>query len=193
MRHYDDPDFRPEEYERLQEKQLSSEKVFDGRLLHVRRDEIELPDGHRSVREQLVHMGAVAIVPVTDDGCVYVERQYRYPLRMVITEIPAGKLDSDEEDILEAAKRELREETGLTADRWTYLGMLYPAAAYTDEVITMYLAQDLHEGAQDLDEGEFLDVERIPFAQLIDDIMAGRVPDSKTQAAALKAARLLGV
>ena len=193
MRHYDDPDFRPEEVQRLQEKQLSSEQIFDGKLLHVRRDQIELPDGHRSVREQLVHMGAVCVVPLTDDGYVYVERQYRYPLRQVITELPAGKLDSDDEDILEAAKRELREETGLTAGRWTYLGMLYPAAAYTDEVITMYLAQDLEAGEQELDEGEFLDVAKIPFTQLIDDIMAGKVPDSKTQAAALKAARLLGV
>ena len=192
MRHYDDPDYRPEEYERLRETQVESEQIFDGVILHVVKDLARLPSGHTAVREKIVHLGAVCIVPVTEDGQVYVERQFRYPLGQVITEIPAGKLDSNEEDILEAAKRELREETGLTAGRWTGLGLFYPAAAYSDEVITMYLAQDLHRGAQELDEDEFLDVQLIPFAQLVDDIMAGKVPDAKTQAAVLKAARILG-
>jgi ADP-ribose pyrophosphatase len=121
-----------------------------------------------------------------------VERQFRYPLGQVITEIPAGKLDSSTEDVLEAAKRELREETGLTADRWTELGLYYPAAAYSDEVITMYLAQGLHRGARELDADEFLDVELLPMEQLIRDIMDGKVPDGKTQVAVLKAARMLG-
>ena len=193
MRQYEDPDFCQEEFDRLSEKRLESEEIFNGRILHVVRDRVELPNGHRSVREKIVHVGAVCVVPVTADGQVYVERQYRYPLGRVITEIPAGKLDSDEEDILEAAKRELKEETGLTAGKWTRLGLFFPAAAYTDEVITMFLAEDLRQEKQELDEDEFLDVRKVPLTQLVEDIMAGKVPDAKTQAAVLRAARLLGV
>lgn len=192
MRNYRDPDYRPEEFERLRETQLTAQDIFHGQILHLRKDTVRLPNGGTAPRELIVHVGAVCIVPVTEDGQVYVERQFRYPLGQVITEIPAGKLDSNTEDILEAAKRELREETGLTADRWTEMGLYYPAAAYSDEVITMYLAQGLHRGAQELDADEFLDVELLPMEQLIRDIMDGKVPDGKTQAAVLKAARMLG-
>ena len=189
---YKDPDYRPEEFERLRETQLTEQDIFHGQILHVRKDMVRLPNGGTAARELIVHVGAVCVVPVTEDGQVYVERQFRYPLRQVITEIPAGKLDSNTEDILEAAKRELREETGLTAERWTELGLYYPAAAYSDEVITMYLAQDLHKGTQELDADEFLDVQLLPMDKLIQDIMEGRVPDGKTQVAVLKAARMLG-
>ena len=192
MRSYRDPDFRPEEFERLRETQLTAQEIFHGQILHLRKDTVRLPNGGTAPRELIVHVGAVCILPVTEDGQVYVERQFRYPLGQVITEIPAGKLDSNTEDVLEAAKRELKEETGLTADRWTELGLYYPAAAYSDEVITMYLAQGLHRGAQKLDADEFLDVELIPLEQLIRDILDGRVPDGKNQVAVLKAARLLG-
>ena len=120
------------------------------------------------------------------------ERQYRYPFDTVITEIPAGKLDSKQEDRLSAAKRELREETGLTADQWTDLGAFYPAAAYSDEYITMFLAQGLHQGEQQLDPDEFLDVFRVPLEDLVQDVMDGKIPDAKTQTALLKAARILG-
>lgn len=191
MRHYADPDFRPEEFKRLRETQLMAGEIFHGKLLHVRKDTVRLPNGSTATREMIVHVGAVCVVPVTEDGQVYVERQFRYPLGQVITEIPAGKLDGDTEDILEAAKRELREETGLTAEHWTELGLYYPAAAYSDEVITMYLAQGLHRGAQALDTDEFLDVELVPLAALVEDIMAGKVPDGKTQVAVLKAAEML--
>ena len=193
MRHYDIIDLDPAEHARLEEKQLEREEIFDGRILHVVRDRVELPNGHRSVREMIDHVGAVCVLPITEDGMVYVERQYRYPLGRVITEVPAGKLDSDEEDILEAAKRELHEETGLTADSWTHLGLFYPAAAYCNEVITLYLARDLHQAAQELDEDEFLDVVKLPFAELVDQVMTGRIPDAKTQTIVLKAARILGI
>ena len=193
MRHYDIADFDPAEHRRLEEKQLVREEIFDGKILHLVKDQVELPNGHHSVREMIDHVGAVCVVPVTEDGQVYVERQFRYPLGRVITEIPAGKLDSDEEVILEAAKRELHEETGLVADRWTDLGLFYPAAAYCNEVITMFLAQGLHQTGQDLDEDEFLDVAKMPLPRLVDDVMAGRIPDAKTQTAVLKAARILGV
>lgn len=185
-------DYNKEEYERLAERCVSSEEIFNGRILHVLRDEVELPNGDRSVRERIAHVAAVCVVPVTADGQVYVERQFRYPLDEVITEIPAGKLEPGE-DPLTGAKRELKEETGLTADKWTDMGLFYPAAAYCAEVITLFLAEGLHQGSQELDEDEFLDVKTLPLSELLADIMDGKVPDSKTQAAVLKAARLLGV
>ena len=133
------------------------------------------------------------MVPVTDDGKVIIERQYRYPLDMVITEIPAGKLDSPQEDRLSAAKRELHEETGLSADKWTDMGYFYSAVAYSTEKISMYLAQGLHQGEQKLDPDEFLNVEMVPLTELVEQVMAGEIVDIKTQAAILKAARTLGV
>ena len=180
------------EMQEMREICVQSENLYDGVILHVRKDAVRLPNGHQSTREVIRHVGAVCVVPVTEKGEVIVERQYRYPFDTVITEIPAGKLDSFEEDRLSAAKRELREETGLTADSWTDLGDFYSAPAYSDELISMYLAQDLHQGAQELDPDEFLDVEKIPLEDLIEDVMAGRIPDAKTQTALLKVARILG-
>ena len=179
------------EEKRLREIQIESEEIFNGLIMDVKRDRVRLPNGNQSVRELLRHVGAVCVVPVTDDGRVVVERQYRYPIDQVITEIPAGKLDSPDEDRLSAAKRELREETGFTADRWTDMGLYYPAAAYSDEKITMYLAQGLHKGEQHLDEGEFLNVETVPIAELVEDILSGKITDGKTQAAVLKASMLI--
>ena len=181
------------ELKELGETRLSTQEIFNGKILHVIRDSVRLPNGDETGRELIRHVGAVCVVPVTDDGKVYVERQYRYPLDMVITEIPAGKLDSKTENRLDAAKRELMEETGLTADEWIDMGLYYPAAAYTDEKITMYLAKGLHEGERKLDEDEFLNVVQVPLTELVNDIMNGDITDGKTQAALLKAARLLNV
>ena len=178
------------EEQKLREIRIDSEEIFNGLIMDVKRDRVRLPNGKQSVRELLRHVGAVCVVPVTDEGCVVIERQYRYPIDQVITEIPAGKLDSPDEDRLSAAQRELREETGFTADRWTDMGLYYPAAAYSDEKITMYLAQGLHKGEQHLDEGEFLNVETVPIAELVEDILMGRITDGKTQAAVLKASML---
>lgn len=182
-----------EEFEQLKETTLSSTETYHGPLLHVYHDRVRLPNGHESGRDYIKHLGAVCVVPVTDDGKVIIERQYRYPLDMVITEIPAGKLDSPEEDRLSAAKRELHEETGLTADEWTEMGDFFPAVAYSTERITMYLARSLHEGEQKLDKDEFLNIETVPLAQLVREVMDGEIVDIKTQAAILKTARLLGV
>lgn len=175
------------ELSELGETKKASEEIFDGKIMHVFRDTVTLPDGSEAFREIIRHVGAVCIIPVTDDGKVIVERQFRYPIDQVITEIPAGKLDSPGENRLEAAKRELREETGITADEWTDLGLFYPAAAYSDEKITMYLARGLHFGECDRDADEFLNIAAVPLEELFGDVMSGRITDAKTQTAVLKA------
>lgn len=180
-----------EQFENLVEKTKIEQEIFDGRILHVFNNTVTLPNGNESTREIIRHIGAVCVIPVTDDGKVIVERQFRYPINSVITEIPAGKLDSATEDRLSAAKRELVEETGYTADEWIDMGIYYPAAAYSDEKITMYLARGLHKGNQKLDDDEFLNVEEVPLSDLVDDVMSGKITDGKTQVAVLKAARYL--
>ena len=179
-----------EYFENLKEIKTDSQEIFDGAIVHLFKDTVTLPNGHSATREVIRHIGAVAVVPITDDGKVIVERQFRYPLDQVITEIPAGKLDSFTEDRLEAAKRELREETGYTATEWTLLGDFHPTAAYCDEKITLYLARGLELGERDLDEDEFLNVEAVPLEELVADVMAGRITDGKTQVGILKAALL---
>ena len=179
------------QFEKLKEVKTHSEEIFDGVILHVYKDCVALPNGKPAQRELIRHVGAVGIVPLTDDKKVIVERQYRYPLDMAITEIPAGKLDSKEEDRLEAAKRELREETGITADEWIEMGIYYPAAAYSDEKITLYLAKGLHYGKQELDEDEFLNIEAVPLETLVEEVMSGKITDGKTQVAILKAEKML--
>ena len=175
----------------LTEKTVESRQVFDGEMLHVFKDTIELPSGAPATREYVKHINAVAIVPLTDDGKVVMERQFRYPVGRTVFEIPAGKLDEPDEDTLEAAKRELHEETGITADEWICMGDFCPAPAYCDEVITLYLARGLHSGEQNLDSDEFLEVEKVPFEELIADIMSGKITDGKTMAALLKAQNLI--
>lgn len=182
-----------EKFTNLDEKQISSKEIFDGNVIHLFYDEIQLPNGNQSSREVIRHVGAVGIVPVTDDGRVVIERQFRYPLGRVITEIPAGKLDSKSEDRLDAAKRELKEETGITADEWIDIGDYYPAAAYCDERISLYIAKGLHMGERKLDEDEFLNIEYIPLKDVVDEVLSGAITDGKTQAAILKTAIRLGM
>ncbi|MBR2365949.1 MAG: NUDIX hydrolase [Oscillospiraceae bacterium] len=177
----------------LLETRLDGETIFDGKILHVELDTVRLPNGKSASRELIRHVGAVCILPLTEENEIIVERQYRYPVDEVLTEIPAGKLDSRQEDRLSAAKRELREETGVTADEMIDLGDFFPAAAYSDERITLYLARGLHFGARELDEDEFLNVRRVPLETLLADVMAGKIPDVKTQMAILKVARYLGI
>ena len=172
--------------ERLFEGTVASESIYDGRVLHVFRDTVSLPDGNTSVREYAKHKGAVAVVPLTDEEEVICVRQYRYAHRKVLLEIPAGKLDHLTEDFLEATRRELREETGATCDRLEFLGDLISTPALIDEVIHMYLARGLKFGETDPDEDEFLDVVRIPLTRLVEMVMNGEIKDSKTQTAILK-------
>ena len=169
-----------EDFKNLVEVQTDSQEIFDGVILHLYKDTVQLPNGKPATREVIRHVGAVAIVPLTEDGNVIIERQFRYPLGQVITEIPAGKLDSLTEDRLSAAKRELEEETGYTAKKWTVLGDYYPAAAYCDERITLYLAQDLALGTRHLDEDEFLDVKAFTVEEIKEMIYSGKMTDAKT-------------
>lgn len=182
-----------ETFENLTEVKTDSQEIFDGVILHVFRDTVSLPNGSPATREVIRHVGAVGVIPMTDDGKVIIERQFRYPLNRVVTEIPAGKLDSFTEDRLSAAKRELEEETGYTAEEWIEIGDYYPTPAYCDERITLYLAKSLHLGQRHLDEDEFLNFEAVPLTELVEDVMEGRITDGKTQVAVLKAARILGL
>ena len=181
------------EFDRLSETTASSEDIFNGIVLHVKRDTVTLSNGSSAIREVIRHIGAVCVIPITENNEVIMERQYRYPLDKVILEIPAGKLDAANEDRLSAIRRELREETGYTADSWQEIGPFHPAPAYSDEYITMYLARGLHKGEQDLDADEFLDVCTVPLKDLVQDVMDGKISDAKTQVCVLKAARILGV
>lgn len=176
--------------EKLIEKKVSSEEIFDGKLLHVFSDTIELPDGKSATREYIKHQGAVAVVPVTENNEIIAVRQYRYPIGRVTVEIPAGKLDKGEKP-LEAAMRELSEETGVSGADITYIGGLYPSVAYTDELIHMYMAENLEYGEAHTDDDEFLDVVKIPVDEFVEKILGGEIMDSKTQAAVLKVAMIL--
>ena len=177
--------------ENLTEKRLSGELIYDGCVVHLWRDEIELPDGGRGVREIVRHVGAVAVLPLTKEGDVICVRQYRYPFAEVLLEIPAGKLDSPDEDIIEAARRELREETGAVGGELISLGTLYPSVAIFDEKIHMFAAVGFDMGETDRDEDEFMEVERVPLRKLVDMVMSGEIRDAKTQTAVLKVARLV--
>ena len=177
------------EYDQLKEIPLDSQLIRAGRILDMRLDHVKVYNGSTAARELVRHLGAVCIVPVTDDGQIVLERQYRYPIDRVLTELPAGKLDYPGEDPLEAAKRELREETGFRAKEWVFLGDFYPAAAYSDEHIRMYLARGLIKG--DLDPDENINVFTLPLDKAADAVMHGEIPDAKTQLAVLKTAEYL--
>ena len=176
--------------EALEEKTISSRNIFDGIVLHVRLDEISLPNGKTSTREYCHHNGAVCVIPVTDEGDVICVRQYRYAMHEPLLEIPAGKLDTPDEDHEEAALRELREETGAVCSKLTYLGEYYGSPALIDEKIYMYLAEGLSFGDTDLDDDEFLEAVRIPLGTLVDMTLSGKIKDGKTQVAVLRAAMM---
>ena len=167
------------------EKTVDSKEMFSGRVIRVTLDTVELENGERSMREIVHHHGGACVLAVTDADEVYLVRQYRYALQEEIWELPAGKLEAAE-DPFEAAKRELTEECGVTADEFIDLGVLYPTVGYDSEKIYMWAARGLHSVPQHLDEGEFLDVVRLPFAQVLGWVMDGTIRDSKTVAAVLK-------
>ena len=175
----------------LKEEQVSSEQLYDGRIIKLFNDKILLPDGNEACREYVKHPGGICVVPITDAGEVLLVRQYRYPYGEEIIEIPAGKRDSFTEDPLEGGKRELKEELGVTAKNFTFLGEFYPTPGYTDERLFMYAATDLSFGEKSPDEDEFVEAEKYHIDTLVDMIMQGEIKDGKTQAAVLKARLLL--
>lgn len=175
---------------KLEEKQISSEEIFDGVAIHLFRDEILLPDGNKGVREVIRHPGAVCVLPVTDDGDVIFVNQFRYAFNKVTLEAPAGKLEKGEEPTL-AALRELSEETGLDAENLIPMGDMYTTPALIDEVIHLYLATGLTQGEQHLDKDEFINTLKMPLSKAVEMVMNGEIKDSKTQTVLLKAERYL--
>jgi len=168
----------------LTEHFVSGGLVFDGDLLKVHRDTVRLPDGSQGHREYIRHPGAVAIVALTEDRQLLLERQYRYPTRREFIEVPAGRLEPGEPH-LETAKRELMEETGYEAQEWTRLCVVDTAIGYTDERIELFRARKLTKKTRKLDPGEFLEIFLLPFDDAVDMVRDGRISDVKTVAAIL--------
>ena len=170
----------------LTEKQLEKNYIYKGKILNLRRDVALLPNCNTAYREIVEHNGGVCVAALTDNDEVLFVRQFRYPYMEVIPEIPAGKRDSAEEDPLKCGIRELKEETGATAEKFIPLGKLYPTPGYCGEIIWMYAATGLSYGEQNPDDDEFLTVEKIPLNKAVEMILSGEITDAKTQAAVLK-------
>ena len=164
----------------LIESEIESESVFDGALLKVRKDRVRLPNGKESLREYIVHPGAVVVLAFLDNGNLLFERQFRYPLRRVFLELPAGKIDPGEA-ILDTGRRELLEETGYVASEWEYIGVMHPCIGYSDERIEMFSARGLHlAGEKQLDHNEFLEVVELAPHAAKAAVWDGRITDAKT-------------
>jgi ADP-ribose pyrophosphatase len=175
------------------EKKKNSTLIYDGQIVHLYRDDIELPNGKPATREVIRHIGAVCVLPLTEKNEVICVRQYRYPFEKMLLELPAGKLDSKDENPEEAARRELHEEAGVICENLQYIGDIYPSPAILDEVIRMYIATGLTYTDVCPDEDEFINVEYIPFDTLIQMVISGEICDGKTQAALLKAKLILNI
>jgi ADP-ribose pyrophosphatase len=172
----------------------SSETIYNGRILTLCNDTVVLPNEKIASREVVKHSGGVCVLPLTDSGEIVMVRQFRYPFGAELLEIPAGKLEVGEEP-LQCGKRELLEETGYKAEKFEFLGKLYPTPAYCTEIIYMYLARGLSAAVDSkttrLDEDEFLNVEELPFEKTVDMVLANEIADAKTQLAILKTKEFL--
>ncbi len=176
----------------LKETRLRGETVYSGKILTVQKDVVTLPNGAKACREVVRHNGACCVVAIDDEKNLFLVRQFRYALNKEFLELPAGKLDVIGESPLEAAQRELFEETGVKASNWIDLGTIYPSPGYCDEVIYLYVATDLiQEDSLHLDEGEFLQVEKYSLDEIFEEILYGTIRDSKTICAILKLKMLM--
>ena len=164
----------------LIEKEISSENVFDGVLLHVRKDEVELPNGHKSVREWIKHPGASSVIPLLPDNQIILVKQFRYPVGQVTLEVPAGKLDVEGEDPLVCAERELSEETGYTAGKIWKLTTIATTVGFSNEFIHLYAAKDLTPGKQHPDDDEFINTVKMPLTAALQLVESGKIIDAKS-------------
>jgi len=167
------------EHPDLTEHTLDSRDEYQGRLLHVKKDRVRLPDGNESSREYIVHPGAAVILPIFENGDILLERQHRYPLRRDFIELPAGKFDPHETE-LACAQRELQEETGYVALKWRELPTFYPCIGYANERLVYFLAEELTFSGENMDEDEFLEIMRVPFAEAMAMVGDGRIDEAKT-------------
>lgn len=170
----------------LFEEATGSEELFRGKLLHVFRDTVRLPDGESSTREWIKHPGASAVLPVFGDGEVLLIRQFRYPCRKVFYEVPAGKIDPGESPEA-TAEREIEEEAGIVFKASRHLSSYYPAIGYSNEIIHLYVAWELEEVEQRSDQDEFVLLERMPFSRAHDMALSGEIDDGKTALTILRA------
>ncbi len=169
----------------MTEKTTATEYKFKGRIINTRVDDVLLPDGSQSTREIVEHNGGVGILPYDGQGNIYLVRQYRHPYGEVILEIPAGKIEQGEHPAV-CGKRELKEETGITAAHWQDMGVVYPTPGYCTEKIYVFIATELTHGDTDFDQGEFVELVKMPLTQAIEMVMSGQIRDAKTQIALLK-------
>ena len=163
----------------LTESKVSSEQIFSGRLLDVRRDEVSLPEGGTSVREYIRHPGAVVMIPILPDGKILLIRQFRYPMGDVEIELPAGKIDPGEE-VEETLQRELKEETGYKAEKTTFITEIHPCIGYSNERMWLYLAEDLIKTNEKKDQDEFLELNPMTLNQAMKLVIDGEITDVKT-------------
>jgi ADP-ribose pyrophosphatase len=186
----DNPKFSPKFEQDMSERPLSSRTVFQGKLLHVKSDQVRLPNGHESTREYILHPGASMIIALLDEQTIVLERQYRYPLNRHFIELPAGKIDLGE-DPLHTAQRELREECGYSAGEWRHLTTLHPGIGYSNERIELYLARGLTQLGHKRDDDEFLEVLHVPVAEAMTWIRDGRITEAKAVTGLLWAEKIL--
>ena len=174
----------------FQEKTLKRNEIYNGRILSLHVDDIELPNGEKATREIVEHSGGVCVAAITDSNELYFVRQYRYPYKKVLLELPAGKLEKGE-DPLKAGMRELEEECGVVAEKVIPMGTVYPTVAYCSEIIHLFAAKGLTDTAQHLDEDEFLSFEKISIDKAAEMVMNGEISDSKTAVLVLKIHNLI--